>query len=101
MAANVHTPSGVLTEMPYYQGVGLGLINTQTRVTLLGHNPNIGAGAAADVWVPGGNYNFLASAIQLELLSDNAADTVAGTGAITITVSGLDGNYNPISEVVT
>lgn len=87
--------------MPFLMAVGLGMVPGCTRVTALGHNPNIGSGAAADVWEGGGDYPFLAAASQLEVLSASAADTAAGTGARQVLVSGLDANYNPISEVLT
>lgn len=80
---------------------GLGIVPGCTRAVLLGHNPNIGSGAAADVWEGGGNYPFLAAAATLEVLSTSAADTAAGTGARTVLISGLNSAYNTISEVVT
>lgn len=86
--------------LPFYMAVGLGMVPGCTRVTALGHNPNIGSGAAADVWEGGGDYPFLATAATLEVLSGSAADTAAGTGARTVLVSGLDANYNPVSETV-
>lgn len=85
----------------FYMAAGLGLVPGCSRVTALGHNPNIGAGAAADVWEGGGNFPFLAAASQLEVLSTSAADAAAGTGARTVLVSGLDATYNTISETVT
>ncbi len=87
--------------MPFKMAVGLGMVPGCTRVTALGHNPNIGAAAAADVWEGGGDYPFLAAASQLEVVSGSAADTGAGTGARTVLVSGLDANYNVISETLT
>lgn len=80
---------------------GLGIVPGCTRAVLLGHNPSIGAGAAADVWEGGGNYPFLAAAATLEVLSSSASDTAAGTGARTVLVSGLNSAYATISEVVT
>lgn len=90
------------SETPFYVAVGLGMVAGFTRVSALGHNPNIAvAGTAADIWEGGGDYPFLAAASQLEVLSASASDTAAaGTGARTVLVSGLDANYNPISEVL-
>lgn len=88
-------------EMDYPTAVGLGLIPNQTRVAALGHNPDIPVGGAEDVWEGGGNYPFLAAAAQLEVVSTSASDTALGTGARTVLVSGLDANYEVISEVVT
>lgn len=79
----------------------MGGVPGYTRVALLGHNPSIGSGVAADVWEGGGNYPLLAAASQLEVVSTSAADTAAGTGARTVLIQGLDANWLPISETVT
>lgn len=79
----------------------LGFVPGYSRVAILGHNPVIGNGAAADVWEGGGNYTLLAAASQLEILSASANDTAAGTGARTVLISGLDANWLVISETLT
>lgn len=38
--------------------------------------------------------------VSFEISGNNANDVSAGTGARAVTIEGLDGNYNPISEVV-
>ena len=53
------------------------------------------------VWSEGGLYSYLTSASVLKISSASANDASAGTGARTITISGLDGSYNEISESVT
>ena len=78
----------------------MGFVPGYSRVVLLGHNPSIGSGLAADVWEGGGNYPLLTSASQLEVVSTSASDAIAGTGARTALVSGLDGNWLPVSETV-
>ncbi len=45
--------------------------------------------------------NLQSSAITLKVSSSSANDTSAGTGARTITITGLDANFDSISEVVT
>lgn len=79
----------------------MGAVPGYTRVALLGHNPDIGLGAAEDVWEGGGNYTLLSAASQLELVSASAADAAAGTGARTVLIQGLDANWLPISETIT
>ena len=44
--------------------------------------------------------NWPAAAAGVILVSDNAADNAAGTGARTVTVYGLDNNWDEVSEVV-
>lgn len=79
----------------------MGFVPGYTRTALLGHNPDIGSGAAEDVWEGGGNYPLLAAASQLEIVSTSAADAAAGTGTRTVLISGLDANWLQVSETVT
>ena len=51
------------------------------------------AGAANQYVIPSG-------AEVLDVISADAQDDVSGTGAQQVTISGLDANYNQISEVV-
>ena len=53
------------------------------------------------IWSEGGLYSYLTSATVLKISSASTDDASAGTGARTITISGLDGSYNQISESVT
>lgn len=81
----------------------LGLYGTFVRrVTGLGQVTIVGSGVAAnDIWPNAGIYPWMTGATSLEFLSvgANAAnDTAAGTGAQSVTVSGLDINFNEISE---
>lgn len=57
--------------------------------------------AFADVWEGAGDIHFPAATAPLELVSDSASDAAAGTGARTVTVEGLGGLYQTVSEVVT
>lgn len=74
------------------------------RVTRLGQVTIAGSGVAAnDVWTNGGLYPWMTGLTSLEIVSvgANAAnDTSAGTGARSITVSGLDLALAEISETV-
>ena len=80
--------------------VGYNALPKYTRVAALGHNPDIDAGPE-DVWTGGGTYPWMTAATSLEVLSSSANDTSAGTGARTITINGLDINYNAITATVT
>lgn len=75
--------------------------NGAFAVQKFGSNPDIDTVAAEDVWDGGGLYSFPSAAAVTTIESDNAADTAAGTGARTITIEGLDSDYNFISETVT
>lgn len=68
------------------------------RVTGLGHNPEIQAGSVPeDIWSGGGLYPWMTAATSLELVSDNAADASAGTGARSVAIGCLDINYVEIA----
>ena len=64
-----------------------------------GFNPDVD-NALETIWSQGGLYSYLSSATVLKVSSSSTADTSAGTGARTVEVSGLDANYDEISETV-
>jgi hypothetical protein len=53
------------------------------------------------IWAEGGLYSYLTAATVLKVSSSSVNDTSAGTGARTVELSGLDADYNEISELVT
>lgn len=73
-------------------------------VNKFGRNPDIDtATVPEDVWNGGGSYTGFptGSAETVQVLSDNAADTSAGTGTRTVLITGLDSNYAVITETFT
>lgn len=78
--------------------VGFGLDPIYRRIASLG-NTAVSA-ANTDVWAGGILYPFKTSATGMEVVSSSANDAVAGTGATSIVVQGLDANYNEIVETV-
>lgn len=84
--------------MPWGHAVALGLVPGCTRAVALGTNPTTAAGAS--FWYGTGPYPWIPSTRNLEIVSTNAGDALAGTGVQKVLVSGLDGNYNSISETV-
>ena len=64
-----------------------------------GRNPSLGT-AWEDVWVRGGTYVWPQTASQLRVSSASTADTSTGVGARSVTLRGLDANWNPISETL-
>lgn len=95
----VHTPSGIPMQMDYRFATSLNLIPTQTKYGVYGHNPTPTVGV--DVWEGGTAYPFQLTAVQLEVLSASTNDGINGTGARTVKITGLDSNYNQISEIIT
>lgn len=92
------TPPGAQPlQIPYASS--LGRVPGHTRMAVYGHRASPAVGD--DIWEGGGGYPFQTTATKLEILSASASDTAAGTGARTVTVQGLDGNFNQISETMT
>lgn len=78
----------------FYLDVAKDNIYNTTAVNIFGFNRSIGA-SFETVWNNGGNYVYPASALTMSVVSTSAADTMD------VLISGLDINYNPISEAVT
>lgn len=72
-----------------------------TKVQLRGHSTAIGTGAET-IWGPAAStYAQLTTATALEVISSSASDAAAGTGARTVRVDYLDGDYSQASQTVT
>jgi len=101
MAVN-HSISQFGTTEPFYLQVGRGQVHNHTHVHKYGFNGSVGTGDDT-IWFQQGDYTWSSAAVKLKISSDNAADDgdPAGNGANTVTVQGLDGNYEEISETVT
>lgn len=77
-------------------------VNISDGVTLktdfihkFGRNPSVG-GAPETIWQHGGLYTYLSSPSTVFVSSNDADDNPTGNGAQTVTILGLDANYNPI-----
>ena len=65
-----------------------------TPVNIFGFNRNIGTDWET-VWNDGGNYAYPTSAVQMSVVSASSSDTMQ------VLISGLDINYNELTETVT
>lgn len=73
-----------------------------TFIEKFGRNATVASGTAEDVWDGGGIYLFPTIASKLDIVSTSAEDGAGTlTGALSITISGLDENFDPVSETVT
>ena len=70
-------------------------------VNKFGRNTDVDSAAAEDVWDGGGIWVAPTAARVHNLVSADAADDAAGTGAQTVLVTGLDGTWTETSETVT
>jgi len=78
-----------------------GNISGHKPAIIVAHNQDVDTASAEDIWEGGGFLVYLTAAETMEIASSDATDTSAGVGARTVLVSGLDTNYNEISETVT
>ena len=70
------------------------------HVTLRGQNPTAST-TAQPVWgVTSTQYVQLLTGTALGIISSSANDAAAGTGAQTVLVNAIDGNYDPVSEII-
>ena len=97
--AQVSSISRVGTTEPFELQISRGQISFHKFVHKFGYNPSIGT-SDETIWSEGGLYAYPASASTMYISSSSTADTSAGTGARTATVSGLDANFDEISETV-
>lgn len=85
---------------PFNLQVARGQIFGHTSVTVFGYSPDVDT-AQVTVWPHTGLITHPTTALQMSVSSNSANDTAAGTGARTVFLSGLDADYNEISETVT
>jgi len=85
---------------PFELQVARGQITMHSAVIIFGYNPDVDT-AEESVWPDGGTVPHPTAASVLKISSSDANDTSAGTGARTVTIVGLDGDYNQLSETVT
>jgi hypothetical protein len=85
-----------------FLNIARGEVGDTSHIHKFGRNPNIG-NAPETIWMYGGKYQYLAvgAASTLYAYSANPEDSAAGDGARTITILGLDNNFNEIEETVT
>ena len=98
--AEISSITRVGTSEPFELQVKRGQVAWHYAIFKFGFNPDVDD-SLETVWAEGGLYSYLSAATQLTVSSSSANDTSAGTGARTVTLSGLDSNYAEISETVT
>jgi len=91
-----------VSSMPYLYDIVEGNVTNHTAIYRFGHNADVAA-ALETVYHGSDLKTYLAAAERLQVASDDADDDGApvGAGARTVTVTGLDGNYDMLVETVT
>jgi hypothetical protein len=85
---------------PFDLQVARNQIMGHSSVFVSGFNATVGT-TYETIWSESTVYAYPASASVMTLSSSSANDTAAGTGARTVTIYGLDANYNQINETIT
>lgn len=93
--------NAMAAQEPYELQVAKGQVVGASTVNKFGANPDVGSSAEETIWANGGNITWPAAAFTAYIVSSDAADTSAGTGARTVTVSGLDADYKDKTVSVT
>lgn len=84
---------------PFELQVSRGQVDGHSSVIVFGYNPDIDT-SEESVWPDGGTIPHPTSASVLKISSSSANDTSAGTGARTVFIEGLNGDYSVVSEIV-
>jgi hypothetical protein len=85
---------------PFGLQVSRGQIQGHSTVIVFGYNPDVDT-SEETVWPDGGTIPHPTVASVLKISSSSADDASAGTGARTVYIEGVDGNYAVVSETVT
>ena len=92
--ADIRSITQVGTSEPFELQVARGQIPGHSIRNLFGTNPAIGT-TFRTPWENNTALPFLSAEQNLSIVSDSASDT-----AVSVLVSGVDGNYNSVSEIV-
>lgn len=100
MARLVTSISKLGTHEPFELQVAQGQISYHEHIYKFGQNAVVG-NSVETIWQQGGLYSYPPSASTMTVSSSDTNDTSAGTGARTVQIAGLDGDYNEVSETIT
>jgi len=84
---------------PFEVNLARGGLIAHKSAFVFGFNSDIN-GTEETIWTKGGIYQYPTVASTMTLSSTSANDASAGTGARTVLVSGLDADYNEVTETV-
>jgi len=83
----------------YFTEMALGRSKTRKIIHQFGANHLVST-SVVDIWIVSGIYVWLQAPVTLEAISGSANDDASGTGARTIVLHGLDGNWDEIDEEI-
>lgn len=88
-----------VSSVPYTYDIAKGNVPNHRPIRIHGMNPDVD-NVREDLIYNGGTYVFPAAAIQMEVVSTSASDTIAGTGVQKIEIHWLDENYVEYDEEI-
>lgn len=91
---------GQSTDSTFRWKAAAGLIPGFDQGVNFGTNLDVDTVTEEDVWNIGGVLSWITVAQPLNIVSDDANDTMAGSGANVVLIEGLDADYNYIEELV-
>jgi len=86
--------------LDYRMKVAVGMIPGASYIEKFGRNKTVASGTQEPIWDGSGAYSYPTTARIHNIASTDAADDSAGTGARTVSIQGLDGDYNLKTETV-
>lgn len=84
---------------PFGLQVARNQIQGHSSVLIFGYNPDVDS-SEESIWPDGGVTPHPSAESVLKISSTDANDTASGTGARTVFISGVDGDYNVVSETI-
>lgn len=84
----------------YYTELAAGTLTGALALNKFGKNPDVDTAAPEDIWGAGGTWTPPTTARIHNIVSTDANDTLAGTGARTISILGLNSSGAEVSENV-
>lgn len=81
--------------------LSIGQSNNAFTINKFGHNLDIDTNVEEDIWSYGGTRVYFNTAENFNIASSSINDISAGSGARTITIQGLDSDYNYQAENIT
>ena len=97
---NPITGGSTVDDIPFYLAVQQGKVPGYSMINKFGYNPSIGSISFETIWETGNDYPWQTAQATLDVVSDDTDDDVAGTGARTLRIQGLDGSYNLAEETI-
>ena len=95
------TSEGILEVTDLARAASRGQVSGLSVFRRFGQNTDVDTAAAEDIEAGGGTITLPSAATAVTVTSDDAADSAAGTGARTVTVTYLDANHAEQTETVT